>query len=115
MKKEKAGKRQEWVSSQWMNSSCYKIQKMGAVGMKAWGASQSKGRGHLLMSNLSVLGWDSGMPQRDGGLSSRGQRCWRLQGNDNTVWSATKRPCGAEGQKEGVKVRTQEDRAGKMR
>lgn len=25
------------------------------------------------MSNLSVLGWDSGMPQRDGGLSSRGQ------------------------------------------
>lgn len=34
---------------------------------------QSRTGGHWLMSNFSVSGWDSGMPQRDGNLSSHGQ------------------------------------------
>lgn len=43
-------------------------------------------------------------------------RCWRLQGNDNILCGVPqKRPCRAQRgpEKRGIKVRIQEDRAGK--
>lgn len=67
------------------------------------------------MSNLSVSDWDSGMPQRDGGLSSRGQAAGSYKEMRTHCVQCHKRghagPEGAE--KRGAKVRVQEDQAGK--
>lgn len=50
------------------------VKGRGCKGLReTWGGGWARAGGHWLMSSFSVSGWDSGMPQRDGCLSSHGQ------------------------------------------
>lgn len=68
------------------------------------------------MSNFSVSGWDSGLPQRGGGLSSRGQWAGIWESMTTQCVQCYKRghagPRGSPAQR-GVDVKVQENQVGK--